>query len=191
MRIMDMIKKMMVLALSLGICTARAQSGSPALDKSPMDMSYFPVDYPILKIQDKVTGPPDLRVLYSRPQKKGRVLFGDLVQYGQVWRLGANEATEIEFFRDAKIDGKKVKKGRYTLYALVDTGKWTIILNKETDTWGAFRYDSTKDLLRTTVPVQRQSGITEELSMAFEKNREGANLCIGWDDLRVELPIAW
>ncbi len=188
---MHMIKKMMVLALSLGMYTARAQSASPALDKSPMDMSYFPVDYPILKIRDKVTGPPDVRVLYSRPQKKGRVLFGDLVQYGQVWRLGANEATEIEFFKDAKIDGKKVKKGRYTLYALVDTDKWTLILNKETDTWGAFRYDSTKDVLRTAVPVQKQTAITEELSMAFEKIKDGANLVIDWDDVRVELPIAW
>jgi hypothetical protein len=188
---MHLIKKMLVSALLFGMYTAHAQSAAPALDKSPMDMSYFPVDYPILKIQDKVTGPPVVRVLYSRPQKKGRVLFGDLVQYGQVWRLGANEATEIEFFKDAKIDDKKVKKGRYTLYALVDTDKWTIILNKETDTWGAFRYDSTKDVLRSKVPVQKQDGVIEELSMIFEKNKDGANLVINWDDVRVALPIAW
>lgn len=188
---MHLIKKMLVSALLFGMYTARAQTAAPALDKSPMDMSYFPVDYPILKIQAKVTGPPVVRVLYSRPQKKGRVLFGDLVQYGQVWRLGANEATEIEFFKDAKIDSKKVKKGRYTLYALVDTDNWTIILNKETDTWGAFRYDSTKDVLRTKVPVQKQDGIIEELSMVFEKNLDGANLVINWDNLRVAVPIAW
>ena len=107
---MNTIKKIMIPALLFSMYAATAQSPAPALDKSPMDMSYFPVDYPILKIQDKVTGPPVVRVLYSRPQKKGRVLFGDLVQYGQVWRLGANEATEIEFFKDVKIDEKKVKK---------------------------------------------------------------------------------
>jgi hypothetical protein len=184
-------KALLFLAMAICASAARAQTTPPTLDKSPMDISYFPVDYPILKIQDKVTGPPVVRVLYSRPQKKGRVLFGDLVQYRQVWRLGANEATEIEFFKDVKIDGKKVKKGRYTLYALVDTGNWTLILNKETDTWGAFRYDSTKDVLRTSVPVQRQPSVVEELSMAFEKNKDGASLVIDWDDIKVGMPISW
>jgi hypothetical protein len=189
---MNMIKTTL-LFLALAFCNraSYAQASVPALDKSPMDISYFPTDYPILKIQDKTTGPPVVRVLYSRPQKKGRVLFGDLVQYGQVWRLGANEATEIEFFKDVKIDGKKVKKGRYTLYALVDTGAWTLILNKETDTWGAFRYDSAKDLIRTTVPVQKQSSVVEELSMAFEKTPDGASLVIDWDDIKVAMPISW
>ncbi len=154
---------------------------APALDKVTHGHQLFPCGLPhhILKIQDKVTGASIVRILYSRPQKKGRVLFGDLVQYGQVWRLGANEATEIEFFRDAKIDGKKVKKGRYTLYALVDTDKWTLILNKETDHLGpAFRYDSTKDLLRVTVPVQERAVLRrrKNMSMAFEKNKDSADL---------------
>jgi hypothetical protein len=184
-------KIVLVLALLAGICTVNAQSDASSLDKSPLDMSYYPGDYPILKIQEKISGPPVARVIYSRPQKKGRVLFGDLVQYGQVWRLGANEATEIEFFQDVKIDDKKVKKGRYTLYALVDTGAWTLILNKETDTWGAFRYDMSKDILRTTVPVQRLPAITENLSMAFEKAKEGAGLVIDWDNIRVEMPFSW
>ena len=182
---------LIALALLAAACTAKAQSDATPLDRSPMDMSYYPGDYPILKIQAKISGPPIARVIYSRPQKKGRVLFGDLVQYGQVWRLGANEATEIEFFQDVKIDDKKVKKGRYTLYALVDTSKWTLILNKETDTWGAFQYDMSKDVLRATVPVQKQTDTTENLSMIFEKTREGAGLAISWDDLRVELPFSW
>ncbi len=64
-----------------------------------MDMSYYPVNYPILKIQDKVTEPLVMRVIYSRPQLNGRKIFGELQAYGQVWRLGANEATEIEFLK--------------------------------------------------------------------------------------------
>jgi hypothetical protein len=84
-----------------------------------------------------------------------------------------------------------VKKGRYTLYALVDTDKWTVILNKETDTWGAFRYDSTKDVARTTVPVEKQPDITEAFSMEFEKMQKGAQLVINWDDVQVKLPITW
>ena len=82
----------------------------PPLDKSPMDMSYYPVNYPILKIQNKVTEPLAIRVIYSRPQLNGRKVFGGLQEYGEVWRLGANEATEIEFFKDVTINNKKIKK---------------------------------------------------------------------------------
>lgn len=177
--------------LLLGMDRADAQSTPAPLDKSPMDMCYFPTDYPVLKIQDKTPGPLIARAIYSRPQKNGRKLFGELVEYGKVWRLGANEATELEFFQDVKIDNKKVKKGRYTVYALVDTGKWTILLNKETDTWGAFRYDSTKDVLRTSVPVEKQTEITEVFCMHFEKAKNGAQLVFNWDDVLVKLPITW
>jgi len=196
-------KKIVVLAgflLSVALVRAQSSGGGPAtqstplqpsLDSSPLAMSYYPVDYPVLKIQDKVNEPLIARVVYSRPQKRGRKLFGELVNYGQVWRLGANEATEIEFFRDVKVDGKLIKKGRYTLYALVDPDKWTIIFNKETDTWGAFRYDSSKDVLRVSEPVEKQSGITEVFSIAFRKAGKGAELSFSWDDVLVKLPVSW
>src|ERR1700744_3913292 len=185
-------KKMVVLAgLLMVMAAAKAQVQPAGLDSSPLDISYYPVNYPVLKIQDKVNEPLIARVVYSRPQKRGSKLFGDLISYGQIWRLGANEATEIEFFQDVKIDGKTVKKGRYTLYALVNEDKWTLIFNKETDTWGAFRYDSSKDLLRTTITVEKQANITEAFSIAFQKVEKGADLVITWDDVQVKLPIAW
>jgi DUF2911 family protein len=183
----------LVAGFLMGMILGRAQTpATPStLDSSPLDMSYYPTDYPVLKIQDKVSEPLVARVVYSRPQKRGRKLFGDLVAYGSIWRLGANEATEIEFFRDVKIDTKTVKKGRYTVYALVNEDKWTLIFNKETDTWGAFRYDSSKDVLRTTVPVEKQATITEAFSIAFQKAAKGADMVITWDDVLVKLPIAW
>ena len=190
-------KHIVVLAgFLISVVLVRAQTtpisgGLSTLDNSPLDISYYPVDYPVLKIQDKVSEPLIARVVYSRPQKKGRKLFGELVTYGQVWRLGANEATEIEFFRDVKINGKQLKKGRYTLYALVDTDSWTIIFNKETDTWGAFRYDTAKDVLRAAAPVEKQSGVTEAFSIIFQKAGKGANLVFNWDDILVKLPISW
>jgi len=181
----------LAVALLCSLEMTQAQTKPVSMDKSPMDMAYFPTDYPVLKIQDKAPGPLVARAIYSRPQKNGRKLFGELVEYGKVWRLGANEATEIEFFQDVKIDNKKVKKGRYTMYALVDTDKWTIILNKETDTWGAFRYDSTKDVVRTAVPVEKQPDVTEAFSMEFEKAPNGTRLVINWDDVQVKFPITW
>jgi hypothetical protein len=173
--------------------TASAQNGNklPPLDKSPMDMSYYPVNYPILRIQpNKLVEPLVARVVYSRPQKNGRKVFGELVEDGKVWRLGANEATEIEFFRDVKIAGKTVKKGRYTLYALENRDKWTVIINRETDIWGAFKYDATKDVVRIDCAVARQPDLTEAFTMTFEKvNDKTINLVMAWDDEIVRLPI--
>jgi len=161
----------------------------PALDKSPMDMSYFPVDYPILKTQNKATMPPVARVVYSRPQKDNRTIFGQLVEYNKVWRLGANEATEIEFFKDVTIAGKKMTKGRYTLYAIPTESKWTLIFNKDTDTWGAFVYDDKKDVLRTDVPVQTFPTSVDAFSMNFNKTDKGMDLFIAWDTVGISLPI--
>ena len=161
----------------------------PEVDKSPMDVSYYPNNYPILKIQNKATEPMVARILYSRPQKQGRKIFGELVEYGKVWRLGANEATEIEFYKDVKIGGKKVPKGRYTLYAIVSENIWTMILNKDTDTWGAFKYDSKKDVLRIDVVVQKTDEVVESMSMFFEKSATGISLIIAWEQVKITLPI--
>lgn len=161
----------------------------PEVDKSPMDVSYYPYNYPILKIQNKVAEPLVARILYSRPQRQGRKVFGELVEYGKVWRLGANEATELELFKDVKIGGKKIAKGRYTLYAIVNEDVWTMILNKDTDTWGAFKYDSKKDIVRTDVPVQKTDEVAESMSMWFEKTATGLTLVITWEQVKVSLPI--
>jgi hypothetical protein len=161
----------------------------PEVDKSPMDVSYYPNNYPILKIQNKAAEPLAVRILYSRPQKQGRKVFGELVEYGKVWRLGANEATEIEFYKDVKIGGKKVPKGRYTLYAIASENVWTMILNKDTDTWGAFKYDSKKDVLRTDVVVQKTAEMVESMSMFFEKSANGISLIIAWEQVKAVLPI--
>ncbi len=170
---------------------AGAQTKLPPIDKSPMDMSYCPNGYPVLKIQDKLTDPLVARVIYSRPQKNGRVIFGELVEYGKVWRMGANEATEIEFFKTVRINDKKVKKGRYTMYCIPYTDKWTIIFNKESDTWGSFKYDEKRDLLRIDLPVQKQNEILDAFVMAFDKSPTGYNLIIAWDDIKVSLPIVY
>lgn len=173
------------------ICLVAQPVVFPPVDKSPMDMSYYPTNYPVLKIQDKATEPLVARVVYSRPQKAGRTIFGGLVQYGDLWRLGANEATEIEFYKNVRIGGKKVSKGRYTLYAVVNEKSWTFIVNKETDTWGAFKYNMKKDVLRTDVPVLRNESTIESLVMTFEKTALGCNLIIAWENTRVSVPISF
>jgi Protein of unknown function (DUF2911) len=171
------------------LISTQAQVKLPPVDKSPLDMSYFPNGYPVLKIQDKLTEPLIARVIFSRPQKNGRSIFGELLEYGKVWRLGANEATEIEFFQNVKIGDTRIKKGRYTMYCIPYPEKWTLIINKETDTWGSFKYDESKDLVRIEVPVQKQTDVLEAFVMAFDKTPTGADLIIAWDNLKVNLPI--
>ena len=170
---------------------AHTQVKFPPLDKSPLDMSYCPNNYPVQKLQDKITEPLVARIIYSRPQKNGRVIFGDLLEYGKVWRLGANESTEIEFFQNVNVDNHKVKKGRYTLYCIPYADKWTLIINKETETWGSFKYDEKKDLLRVDLPVQKQTEIIDPFTMVFDKTIGGSNLLMAWDDVRVSLSIAY
>jgi hypothetical protein len=166
-----------------------AQSDLPPVDKSPMDMSYYPNNFPALKVQDKVTGPLVARVINSRPKKEGRSIFGGLVEYGKLWRLGANEATEIEFYRKVNIGGKKIPKGRYTLYAIVNENSWTFIINKETDTWGAFKYNAEKDVVRVDVPVEKTNEALENFVMVFEKADSNMNLVVAWENIKVALPI--
>ena len=162
----------------------------PPVDKSPLDISFYPSNYPILKIQQKITEPLLARVIYSRPSKGGRTILGDLVEYGKVWRMGANEATEIEFFKDMKVQSQKLKKGRYTLYAIPAQDHWTIIFNRETDTWGAFIYDSAKDALRIDLKSERSKEMHEVLSMYFETSNTGFELIMLWDDIKLSIPFS-
>jgi hypothetical protein len=167
-----------------------AQSSLPAIDKSPMDMCYYPDNYPVLKIRNKVNEPPQARVIYSRPQKEGRTIFGGLINYGDIWRLGANEATEIEFYEPVVIGGKKIPKGRYSLYALVNKESWTFIINADTDTWGAFKYDESKDIARVNVPIEHTEDTVETFSMDFEKMDDNFGLIVAWENVRATLPIS-
>lgn len=167
-----------------------AQTALPPIDKSVLDISYYPNNYTLLKIQDKVTDPLAARVIYSRPLKNNRNIFGELIEYGKVWRLGANEATEIEFYQNVKINNTPVKKGRYTLYTIPYADKWTFILNKELDTWGSFKYDQKKDILRTDVPIQKLTDTTEAFTMYFDKKEKGFTLNAVWDTVKVSLPIS-
>jgi len=186
-------KQLVVLCLAITMIntTVAAQFKAPALDKSPMDMSYFPANFPILKIQNKATEPLMCRVCYSRPQKNGRSVFGDLIEYGKVWRLGANEATEIELYKDVKINDARLKKGRYSMYAIPFQDKWTLIFNKETDIWGAFQYDEKKDVLRTDVKLEKQQEPIEAFTLLFDKTDSGANMIMAWDNVKATLPITF
>ena len=125
-------------------------------------------------------------VTYGRPYAKGRQIFGGLIKYGEVWRTGADEATEITFKKDGSFAGKPVKAGTYTLFTIPAEGQWTVILNPELKQWGAYGYDKIKDknMLEATVPAGTGQ-MTEQLTLSLEGN----NLVIAWDKTRVSIPM--
>ena len=160
-----------------------------AADPSPADIVYFPLNAAKVKTDDDVK--PIIKVVYSRPQKKGRDIFGVLEQYGKVWRFGANESTEIHFFEKVTVGGKKIKAGTYSLFAIPNKDKWTIIINKQTDKWGAFTYNQAMDIVRIDVPVKTLNKPIEYFSLTFSPLPQGATLIAAWDKTQVELPITF
>ena len=166
-----------------------------SLDKSPMDMIYFPEDYPQQKMVTPNMANPVARVIYSRPQKKGRVIFSDsssgqnVIQfYGHEWRLGANEATEIEFFKPVTIKGKKIAPGRYILYCIPYSDKWKIIINQNLYSWG-LHIDKTKDIAEIEIPVIKTEVQAEYFTMLFQPAAGGCVLIMSWDNVKAVLPI--
>ena len=132
-----------------------------------------------------------MSVDYCQPAKKGREIFGGLVPFGEVWRTGANEATEIEWDRDVVFGGEAVAKGRYALFTIPGPTEWTVILNSELGQWGAFDHDAARDVVRVTVPVRNVDQMIELFTIHFDgPGAEGeVALTLSWDDAEVAVPI--
>ena len=129
-----------------------------------------------------------VKVVYSRPHKRGRKIFGsELAPYGKVWRLGANEATEITTTKNIKVAGKTLKAGTYSVFAIPEEEEWTVIFNNGLGQWGAYDYDASQDALRLEVPVQQAETTYEPFTITF--NEEGTELTMVWDQTKVVLPV--
>lgn len=160
------------------------------VDISPMDMVYFPNDYPKLKMSKETNIAPLARIIYSRPHLQGRRLFPDILKFGESWRLGANEATELQLFKDATIQNRKIPAGRYILYCIPQEKFWTVVFNSNIDSWG-LHADSTRDIARFEAPVKKLSQRLEYFSLSFVKTDNGAEILMAWDDTEARLPIVF
>ncbi|MEZ4772290.1 MAG: DUF2911 domain-containing protein [Bacteroidia bacterium] len=137
----------------------------------------------------------DVSVSYYRPYKKGRVVFGTeagkaLQPYGKYWRLGANEATEIEFSKAVTFGGSPVAAGRYVMYAVPGESVWTFGLNTELGRWGYAEVDHGKDVLTVEVPAAAAlSEPVEQLTLDFTGQDSVIFLNMKWDQTHVAVPI--
>ncbi|TCP23969.1 DUF2911 family protein [Tenacibaculum skagerrakense] len=150
------------------------------LDKSPMDAAAYPASY---RVSDKL-----VKVIYSRPQLKGRGL-DKLAPNGKVWRTGANEAAEITFYKDVTFGDKAVKAGTYTLFTIPGDKEWTVILSTAKNVWGAYFYNESEDVARATAKVSKGKNSVEAFSIVFEGKDNEATMYMGWGDVVVSLPV--
>ncbi len=125
---------------------------------------------------------------YCRPFRKDRVIFGDLLPYGQYWRTGANEPTIIRFNKDIVIDGNTLRAGSYRLYTIPNQKEWTVAFNTDLEKWGYFEPDYDLDVLRIKVPVEK-SDMQDQFLIEIIESEAGANVIFSWEQTQVQLPI--
>jgi hypothetical protein len=187
-------KKSFVILACLGLLAAfthTAAAQTLATDKP--DSNYIknlaPRPSPMAIAKIKLGGNAFVKVVYSRPFKKGREIFGGLVPFGQVWRTGANEATELTTTADLSLGGKTLKAGTYAVFTIPSKDKWTVIFNSDLGQWGAYTYDASKDVMRVDVPVQTVAGEFEAFTINLTKSADGAELVMLWDKTKVSVPV--
>jgi hypothetical protein len=137
----------------------------------------------------QTVGLTDVTITYSRPGVKGRVIWGGLVPYDKVWRTGANEATDITFSTDVKVNGKPLPAGTYSIHTIPTKKDWTVIFNKKADQWGSYSYDEAEDALRVQVKTQPHE-FTEWMEFSLPDIAvDKATVALDWEKLRVPFEI--
>jgi hypothetical protein len=143
------------------------------MDKSPLDVATFPSSNRVAQ--------KSIKVVYSRPQLKGRTL-SKLAPNDKVWRTGANEAANITLYQDMNIAGKPVKAGEYSLFTIPGDSEWTIIINKDINVWGAYSYNEDNDVVRVKAKVSSSDESIEAFSIAFDQD---GTMFLAWGTTRV------
>lgn len=171
-----------MLFISLNTFNVSSQEISK-LDTSPLDFALFRTE-----AEQEI---PVARIIYSRPHKKERIIFGELVPYGEIWRTGANQTTELNLFQDVFFEGNKLEAGNYSLYTIPNENEWTIIVNSKLHTWGVYGYDATKDVLRFNVPSIAISEPRESFGIAFDGQNRKGKLLLAWENTEVYINLEY
>lgn len=139
---------------------------------------------PAESVKGNING-SEISINYGAPSVRGRVIWGDLVPYGKIWRAGANEATTFETSKDITIAGKKLPAGKYSFFVIPEKDQATVIFNKDTKLWGDNGYKESGDVLRVNVKTLTKPESTEKLTYTIGK----ADVSLDWDKARIYLPV--
>jgi hypothetical protein len=128
----------------------------------------------------------EISINYGSPKVRGRAIWGEMEEYGQIWRAGANKATKISFSEDVKIDGEKLAAGVYSFFVIPkEEGPWTVIFNKIADQWGAFSYEEAEDALRIEIQPQTNTHVEDLTFDIIAKEFEGASVTLEWEKVKL------
>lgn len=138
---------------------------------------------------EQVVGLNKLVLEYSRPNVNDREIFGKLVPFNEVWRLGANEPTVLEVQYPIVIGEKELNPGKYAVFAIPAAESWKIVFNTDTEQWGAYDYDEKKNVLEYSAKVTTCTA-RESFEMTFDNVRESsAELVMRWNTTEVKVPF--
>lgn len=143
---------------------------------------------PVASPADSVTakvGKATIEIKYSSPSVKGRKIWGELVPFDKVWRAGANKATIFTTSEDIRVEGKPLAAGSYALFMIPTALNWTVIFNKASDQWGAYKYEEGQDALRVSVKPKKVSAPKERLVYSISKN----GFVLHWENIEVPVGI--
>jgi Protein of unknown function (DUF2911) len=174
--------------LFLGLTAAAAITAATAAPARAQRLT-LPEDSPAARVEQTV-GLTQIAVSYYRPAVSGRVVWGQLVPYGEVWRSGANENTTVSFSSDVKIGGKPLRAGKYGLHTIPTAKDWTIIFSTATTSWGSYTYDQKEDALRVAVTPRQLPALEERLAYRFDDpSNTKVTLTLAWEKLAVPIAI--
>ena len=132
-----------------------------------------------------------IELSYSRPNAKGRVIFGDLVPFGNVWRTGANSATTLTFGEEVTIGDKKIAAGKYGLLSIPGKNSWILIITKQLDVTSPSAYKTESDLVRVNVNPVANANKVETFTMQFTNVKSSScELNLQWENTSISLPIS-
>ncbi|WP_010522158.1 DUF2911 domain-containing protein [Aquimarina agarivorans] len=176
------------------VCTSLFAQDFEKVDPSPLDVTYYPAKAAKRFFEsspDKIAAlNPKIKVLYSRPQKKGREIFGNLVPFDKLWRAGANEIPELILNVPVEIGGKIIETGTYSFAILPTKDNWTLYINSATDMWGVYTYDKSKNIAEAKAATVTSKSDIEAFSIAlYKKSENTVHLKMGWDKTVAEFPI--
>ncbi len=149
-----------------------------------------PKPSPSSKVEQEV-GLTKVSIEYSRPGVKGRVIFGNLVPYGKVWRTGANYNTKVNFSTPITFNGTKIEQGEYALYTIPNKTEWEVILYKNTENWGnPKKWDDANVVSKTKVKISKITEAVETLSIGIDNiTFDSAEMTISWQNTKVSVPF--
>jgi DUF2911 family protein len=176
-------KQFAVLAVGCLTLGLMAVLGSAQMDKGSRPS-------PAAKASCALADGKTITVDYSSPRAKGRKIFGGLVPYGEVWRAGANEATTFVTTTDLMVGGTHVPAGSYTIFAIPNKDKWSLVVSKKTGEWGTNYAGPSEDLARIDMKASTLPAAVENFTIAFDKTASGCTLRMDWETTRATVDIS-